>query len=152
MPTDVLDRYDTFERGRWYSGWRKSVLPVASFDAGTTERALAETLDNSSKIDWWLRLHRSDPAYVELDTGGRYFPDFIAVDVQGVQWLIEGKSDHDVQRRDVEAKRAAAEEWARFVNDDGRFGVWRYLFCTETAIRGSRGGWDSLLIASRANG
>ncbi len=152
MPTDVLDRYDAFERGRWYSGWRKSVLPVASFDAGTTERALAETLDNSSKIDWWLRLHRSDPAYVELDAGGRYFPDFIAIDKQGVQWLIEGKSDNDVQRRDVEAKRAAAEEWARFVNDDARFGTWRYLLCTETAIKSSRGGWDSLLIASRANG
>jgi len=148
MPTDVRDRYDEFERGRWYSGWRKSVLPVASFDAKTTERRLAEILDGSSRIEWWLRLQHADPAYIELDTGGRYFPDFVAVDNVGVQWLIEGKSDHDVQRRDVEAKRSAAEEWARFVNDDGRFGTWRYLFCSETALKNSHGGWDSLVVVA----
>ena len=150
MPTDVLDRYDDFERGRWYSGWRRSVLPVASFDARTTERSLAEILDGSPRITWWLRLQTTDPAYVELDTGGRYFADFVAVDTDDVRWLIEGKSDHDVQRRDVEAKRAAAEEWARFVNDDGRFGTWRCLFCSERAIKDAHGGWDSLLAASRA--
>jgi len=149
MPTDVLDRYDEFERGRWYHGWRRSILPIASFDAKTTERRLAEILDSSSSIEWWLRLRTDDPAYIELDTGGRYFPDFIALDNTGVQWLIEGKSDHDVQRRDVEVKRAAAEEWARFVNDDGRFGTWRYLFCSETALKNSHGSWDSLLIAAR---
>ncbi len=150
MPTDVLDRYDEFERGRWYGGWRKSILPVASFDAKTTERRLAEILDNSVHIEWWLRLRLDDPAYIELDTGGRYFPDFIAVDNVGVHWLIEGKSDHDAQRRDVEAKRVAAEEWARFVNDDRRFGTWRYLFCSETALKSSHGGWDSLLVAAGA--
>jgi len=151
MPTDVLDRFDDFERGRWYSGWRKSILPVASFDAKTTERALAEILDGATGIEWWLRLQTNDPAYVELDTGGRYYPDFIALDTSGVHWLIEGKSDHDVARLDVEAKRAAAEEWARFVNDDGRFGTWRYVFCSETAIKNAHGGWDSLLVAARAN-
>lgn len=152
MPTDVLNRYDNFERGRFYSGWRRSILPVASFDAKTTEFALASILDNAAGISWWLRLQRDDPAYIELDAGGRYFPDFIAVDADGAQWLIEGKSDNDVARRDVEAKRAAAEEWARFVNDDGRFGTWHYLFCSETTIKNARGGWDSLLIAARAHG
>lgn len=150
MPTDVLDRYDDFERGRWYSGWRKSMLPVASFDAKSTERRLAEILDGSSAIEWWLRLQLDDPAYVELDSGRRYFPDFIAVDKLSVHWLIEGKSDHDVARRDVEEKRRAAEGWARFVNDDGRFGAWRYLFCSETALKNSHGGWDSLLVAAGA--
>lgn len=150
MPTDVLDRFDPFERGRWYSGWRRSILPVASFDAKSTEYALAVILDGSTRISWWLRLQTNDPAYVELDTGGRYYPDFIAVDTDSTRWLIEGKSDHDVARHDVEAKRAAAEEWATFVNDDGRFGTWRYLFCSETAIKNARGGWDGLLIAARA--
>jgi type III restriction enzyme len=151
MPTDVLDRFDGFERGRWYSGWRRSILPVASFDAKTTERRLAEILDGDSKIQWWLRLQTTDPAYVELDTGGKYYPDFIAIDISGTKWLIEGKSDHDVARRDVEAKRVAAEEWARFVDDDGRFGTWRYLFCSETAIKNSHGGWDGLLVAARSD-
>jgi type III restriction enzyme len=148
MPTDVLDRYDNFERGRWYSGWTKSVLPVASFDAKTTEYRLANIMDSTPKIGWWLRLRLDDNAYVELDTGGKYYPDFVAVDVDGVHWLIEGKSDDNAQRQDVQVKKAAAEEWARFVNDDGRFGTWRYLFCTETAIKNSRGGWDGLLVAA----
>lgn len=59
---------------------------------------------------------------------------------------------YDVARRDVEAKRAAAEEWATFVNDDGRFGTWRYLFCSETAIKNARGGWDGLLVAAGISG
>ncbi|WP_170308928.1 DEAD/DEAH box helicase [Pseudonocardia hierapolitana] len=152
MPTDVLDRFATkFERGRWYSGWRKSVLPVASFDTNSTERALAEILDGATDIAWWLRLQATDPAFIELDTGGRYYPDFIAIDTSRVHWLIEGKSDRDVTRRDVEDKRGAAEEWARFVNDDSRFGVWRYLFCSETAIKNARGGWHSLLVTARAS-
>lgn len=148
MPTDILDRFDDFERGRWYSGWRKSILPIASFDAASTERRLAEILDSDPAIRWWLRLQVADPAYIELDSGGRYYPDFIAIDTDNVRWLIEGKSDRDATRRDVEAKRLAAEEWARFVNDDSRFGTWRYLFCSETALRASHGSWGALLVAA----
>ena len=149
MPSDVLDRYDEFERGRWYSGWTKSILPVVSFDAKTTEYALANIMDSSPKVRWWLRLRLEDGAYIELDNGRKYYPDFIAIDAAGAFWLIEGKSDDGAQRTDVQDKRAAAEEWARFVVDDGRFGTWHYLFCTETAIKNARGGWDGLLVAAR---
>ncbi len=149
MPTDVLDRYEDFERGRWYSGWTKSILPVASFDAKTTEYALANIMDSTPKITWWLRLRSEDEAFIELDNGHKYYPDFIAIDVDDVFWLIEGKSDDRAQRPDVQIKRAAAEDWARFVVDDGRFGIWKYLFCTETAIRNAHGGWDGLLVSAR---
>ena len=148
MPTDVLDRYDDFERGRWYSGWTRSILPIASFDAKTTEFRIAAILDGSTNIDWWLRLRLDDSAYIELDTGARYYPDFIALDSEGRYWLIEGKSDDSAQRIDVQAKKAAAEEWSRFANDDGRFGSWTYLFCTESAIKNSHGSWEALIIAS----
>jgi len=94
-------------------------------------------------------LRHEDRAFIELDTGSRYYPDFIAVDVDGVFWIVEGKSDDSAQRQDVQVKKAAAEDCARFVNDDGRFGTWRYLLCTETAIRNSRGGWDALVTAAR---
>lgn len=123
---------------------------MAAFDAATTERRLAEILDNDPQIQWWLRLQTADPAYIELDAGGRYSPDFIAIDTHGTQWLIEGKSDRDATRQDVHAKRQAAEEWARFVNDDARFGTWRYLFCTEAAIRASHGSWGSLLVVAQS--
>lgn len=108
-------------------------------------------LDNSSSIEWWLRLRVHDPAYIELDAGGKYYPDFIAVDRHDVHWVIEGKSNRDADAHDVQVKKAAAEEWARFVNDDDRFGTWRYLFCTETAISHARGGWDALLVAAGAD-
>ncbi len=131
----ILDRYDRFERGRWYAGWAKSLLPVASFDAGTTEFRLAEIMDSSPGIVWWHRLRTVDGAYIELDAGGKYYPDFIALDVDGVSWIIEGKSDAEAESKDAQIKRAAAEDHVRYVSDDSRFGTWRYLFCTETAIK-----------------
>jgi hypothetical protein len=68
-----------------------------------------------------------------------------------VYWLIEGKSDHNVSRGEMEAKRATAEEWVAFVNDNGRFGTWRCLFCSEIAIKKAHGGWDGLLVAARTH-
>ncbi|HEX3965942.1 MAG TPA: DEAD/DEAH box helicase family protein [Trebonia sp.] len=148
MPPDVRDRYDQFERGQWYKGWTKSVLPAASFDAATTEFTLAQLMDSSPEIAWWLRLRKVDGAYIELDAGGRYFPDFIALDLYGTCWIIEGKSDDEAGNRDAQTKKAAAEDHVRYVSDDSRFGTWRYLFCTETAIRNSAGSWDALVTAS----
>lgn len=147
MPSDVIGRFEgsKFERGRWYSGWNRSILPVASFDAGTTEFALANLLDDSPRIKWWLRLQTSEPAHVELDNGKKYYPDFIAIDDQDTHWLIEGKSDDAANYPDTQAKSLAAEEWARFVNDDGRFGKWRYLFATERAIKRAYNSWEGLL-------
>jgi type III restriction enzyme len=151
MPSDVIDRFKgNFERGRWYSGWTKSILPVASFDAKTTEFALASILDSSTRIKWWLRLRKNDdPAYVELDNGKKYYPDFIAIDDENIYWLIEGKSDHDARREDVRAKKSMAEEWARFVNDNGHFGRWRYLFATERMIKRATNSWDVLLVQAK---
>lgn len=151
MPEHIVDRFADFQRGRWYKGWRQSILPVVSFDAKSTEYALAGIMDSATGISWWLRLQTDGPAYIELDDGGRYFPDFVAIDTDGVHWVIEGKSDNDVERADVQRKAAAGREWARFVTDEDRFGTWRYLFCPESAIKASHGSWDSLLIAAGAS-
>jgi type III restriction enzyme len=154
MPTDVdNDPYNAadkekFERGRYYGGWQKSIMPVASFDARTTEARLAHVLDESLAIDWWYRLSTQEAAYIELADSKKYYPDFIAIDTNGVHWLIEGKSDHEAGRDDVRAKRHAAEEWARYVTDDGQYGSWRYLFVTEKHLADSRNNWESLLIAA----
>jgi type III restriction enzyme len=149
MPTDVIDRYCQFERGRWYTGWTKSILPVASFDAGTTEFRLASIMDSSPSIKWWLRLRKEeDGAFIELDTGGRYYPDFIAIDTEGVSWIVEGKSDARAHDHNAQMKKDAAEEYVRHVSDDRRFGIWRYLFCTEAAIRHSDDNWEALVTAA----
>lgn len=146
-PTNVLRRGEPFERFRWIEGWEKSILELASFDSSTTEWPLADIIldDKTSPITWWLRIERDDPVHIELDSGGKYRPDFIAIDDEGVHWLIEGKADRDVEQRDVETKRRAAKEWVSLVNADGRFGTWRYLFCSETDIKDSIGAWENLL-------
>jgi type III restriction enzyme len=105
-------------------------------------------MDSSPAIEWWYRLRREDAAYIELDGGGKYYPDFIAIDADGVSWIIEGKSDENARAHDAQTKKTAAEEHVRYVSDDRRFGAWRYLFCTETAIKIARGSWDALVAAA----
>jgi type III restriction enzyme len=148
MPADVIDRRTPFERNRWYGGWTKSVLPAARFDAETTEFALAQIMDGSPAVRWWLRLQKEDQAFIELDDGHRYYPDFIAVDENGGSWIVEGKRDRDAEAPGTLAKKTAAESHLRYVSDFGAYGTWRYLFCTETAIRRSRGSWDALVAAA----
>ena len=109
MPTDIADRYDKFERGRWYTGWTKSILPLVSFDAKTTEYELANIMDNNPKIKWWLRLQLRRRRLIQLDAGGKYYPDFIAIDVDDVSWIIEGKSDDGALRRTCRRKRQQAK-------------------------------------------
>lgn len=46
-------------------------------------------------------------------------------------------------------KKRAAENWARFVRDNGNHGTWRYLFATESDIRAAGGSWPRLLHLAR---
>ncbi|MDG4793696.1 DEAD/DEAH box helicase family protein [Micromonospora sp. WMMD1082] len=151
MPVDVADHMmisssQPFLRGRFYSGWVKSILPLASFDAERTELRLARILDAASQIRWWLRISTQDQAYLEMDDGTRYFPDFIAIDSDGVHWVVEGKSDRDADRADVVRRKASAESWARAANDsDAVETTWRYLFVTESVLRQSANNWATIL-------
>lgn len=138
---------DPYVRGVPFQGWRRSVMPIASFDAKSTEWELAHLLDRDDEIVWWLRLYTNGPAYIPTETG-RYFPDFIALDRVGTYWVIEGKSDSDARDTDVLAKKAAAERWARLVRDEGAYGKWRYMFVTEANLRSAHGSWNGLLVAT----
>ncbi|MDL9939016.1 DEAD/DEAH box helicase family protein [Gordonia sp. ABSL1-1] len=143
MPSPVLSKWADFAKGMHYDGWQKCVEPVASFDAKSTEFALARMLDSSSQIKWWLRIYTNGPTWIEWD-GGRYFADFIAIDNKGTYWLIEGKADDDANDESVLAKRAAAEAWVERVNDVAVYGTWRYLFANESAIAQAHGRWLDL--------
>lgn len=145
---DARDAYnDTFVKHVQFFGWQHNVMPIASFDAGTTEWALAHLLDREPAIVWWLRVYTGGPAYIPTSEGS-YFPDFIALDTAGSYWLIEGKSDKNANDEDVRRKRVAAEQWARSVRDHGVFGTWRYVFATESHIKSAVGSWAGLLIAT----
>jgi type III restriction enzyme len=118
-------------------GWNKNLMPSASFDAKTTEWALARILDTDPLIRWWGRVRNPGDILIRMETGGNYYPDFIAIDKDGTRWVIEGKSDKDATSAEVLAKKEAAERWARAVRDenDPRYGMWRYMFVTESHLR-----------------
>lgn len=146
---DAKDAYnDVFVKHVQFAGWQRNVMPIATFDAGTTEWAIAHLLDREPSIAWWLRIYTNGPAFVPTPTDGNYFPDFVALDNSGTFWLIEGKSDKNSNDADVLRKKDAAVNWARSVRDDGRFGPWRYVFATESDIRAASGSWASLLIVT----
>lgn len=137
---------DDFIKHVQFIGWQRNIMPVASFDAGTTEWKLAQLLDRDDSIEWWLRLYTNGPAYIPAD--GNYFPDFVALDVDGIYWLIEGKSDKNANDADVLRKKEAAEHWARSARDDGNYGEWHYMFATETHIKNAAGSWAGLKVAT----
>ncbi|MGP5268054.1 DEAD/DEAH box helicase [Brachybacterium alimentarium] len=137
---------DSYAKGVLFSGWKRSIMPYASFDAKNTEWEIAAILESSSNdVEHWLRLPSTGEVHIPWD-GGRYYPDFVAIDSDGVQWLIEGKDDSSVRRNDpdVMAKKEAADNWVRHVNAEEDYGTWRYLFVTESDVAGASGSWDLL--------
>jgi type III restriction enzyme len=146
LPPVVRDRYDEYGVRDWYGGWSKSAEHAAQFDSQSAEFALAQLLDDSDTVAWWLRLSRADPVWITLQPVGRYYPDFIVIDDAGVNWLVEAKSDAAAANdTSVATKAAAAEEWAAAVTDDGSFGTWRYRMVTESDIRAANN-WAGLVV------
>ena len=94
---------------------------------------------------WWHRLHPQDQAFVYYNAKDRYFPDFVALDTNGVHWIIEGKSERGRDDAVVQAKRKTAEALVRrLVAEDAYAGQkWGYLIAYEqdTARAGT---WDDL--------
>lgn len=143
-PETSDDRAGAFRRGVGYVGWGKSLFGQDWFDS-SPERDVAVVLDNASEISYWVRLQRGD---LEIAwEGGRYNPDFVAVETAGTHWLVEVKSDKGAADSDeVRRKRAAAQRWANHVNASPKLnGVrWRYLLVRETDIAQAKGSWEAL--------
>lgn len=153
LPADALMAHNVtkFKKGLHYVGWKKNIMPAATFDAGTTEWQLALLMDRDPNISWWVRVYTNGQAFIRT-TDGLYFPDFIAVDTDGTRWLIEGKADDHANDDSVLRKKKAAEDWARAVRDDGDFGTWRYTFATESHIKHAAGSWNALLTSTKPEG
>ncbi|MFE1523273.1 DEAD/DEAH box helicase family protein [Schaalia turicensis] len=130
---DQIDTREQFVRGRVYGGWFKSLFAEESFDSYTGEYVLAQLLNTSPGIVWWHRLHPQDGTFVHYSAKDRYFPDFVALDTNGVHWIIEGKSELGRDDAKVQAKRKAAEALVRrLVAEDAYAGQqWGYLIAYE---------------------
>lgn len=142
---DPIESREEFARGRFYSGWFKSLFEAESFDSYTGEYLLARLLNTSPHIVWWHRLHPQDGASIYYTSKDRYFPDFVALDDEGVHWIIEGKGQRGHSDERVQAKRRAAESVVhRLVGTDGfAEDKWGYLIAYESDIAASDS-WDEL--------
>lgn len=137
------DRWGAFERGAGYE-FRKSLYAQDWFDS-STERDLANLLDESSDVDRWVRLQRNDLKILWSEAHD-YHPDFMAVDTSGKHWVVEVKADRDREREDVQAKRRAASRWANHVSADPKTGAeWGYLLVYETEVQSARGAWTNVV-------
>ena len=142
-PETSEDRFGAFKKGVGYLGYRKSLYAQDWFDS-STERDVANTLEDEDAIACWVRLQLGDLPI--LWTGAReYNPDVIAVDQDEAHWLIEVKMDKEMQSADVQGKREAARRWANYVSADDSVGsVWRYLLVSESDVQTAKGSWEAL--------
>lgn len=125
------NRFAKFSNKVSYTGWKRSLHGVEWFDS-TPERTLANLLDDDDTVSMWARIQRGE-LVVEWQNG-RYSPDLYA-NVTGTHYLFEVKSDKDVGTHLVQAKKKAAEDWARFVTDTGDHGTWRYVLIAESVFK-----------------
>lgn len=142
---EPIDNQSAFVRGRVYSGWFKSLYESESFDSYTGEYQLARLMNTSPSIEWWHRLHAYDNAFIYYTSKDRYFPDFVALDKDGVHWIIEGKDKRGRDDDKVQAKRKAAESLIRKLSIEDAFAGqhWGYLIAYEDDI-GKADSWDDL--------
>jgi type III restriction enzyme len=143
-PLTTKDRVSAFKRGVGYEGYRRSMFAQEWFDS-STERDVANVLDDSDELAVWARLQTGDLPILWTDGGREYNPDFIAVEKDGVHWLVEVKMDKEMRSEDVKGKRTAAQRWANYVSADELVRkTWRYLLVSETDVKTARGSWDAL--------
>ncbi len=137
------DTLGPFAKGVGYEGFRKSLYAQDWFDS-STERDVANILEEAAEIDRWLRLQVGDLPILWND-GREYNPDFVAVDRDGVHWMVEAKMDREMASAEVQAKREAARRWANHVSaDPATSAEWRYLLVSETDVRTAKGSWPAL--------
>jgi type III restriction enzyme len=143
-PETSSDRFGAFKKGLAYEGYTKSLYAQDWFDS-STERDVANVLEDEPTISLWVRLQIGDLPILWTEGGREYNPDFIAIDVEGTHWIIEVKMDKEMKSEDVSEKRRAARRWANYVTADEKVGVaWQYLLVSEADVETAKGSWSAL--------
>jgi type III restriction enzyme len=95
----------------------------------------------------WVRIDQSVPLRITYLMGAiqrEYEPDFIVIDDQGVHWIVEGKSDVEMNSPVVVAKRDAAKAWVATVHASPNVAQkWGYILASESVIA-SASNWNAL--------
>lgn len=139
---ESTDRTGKFAKSVGYRGYQKSVFELDWFDS-STERKVANILDDETSISAWLRLQIGD---LEIEwEAGTYNPDFAAIDSDGRHYLVEVKADYQMQADTVQRKREAARRWTNQVNSSDEVpDDWTYILASESDIETARGSWSAL--------
>jgi type III restriction enzyme len=78
-----------------------------------------------------------------------YMPDFIVIDDQGTNWIVEGKADGEMASPVVLAKADAARAWVATVNSSAVVTQkWSYMLSSESVIA-SATSWTALKAGSQ---
>ncbi len=142
-PTTSQNRLGKYERGVSYE-YAKSMYVQDWFDS-STERDVANILDDAEEIAYWTRLQTGDLPILWHGSGREYNPDFIAVDADDVHWIIEVKMNKEMTSAEVQSKREAAIRWSQHVNADPKVAdTWRYLLVSEDHVKTAKGSWTAL--------
>jgi len=144
-PETTTDRYGDFKgkKGVGFKGYGKSLYAQDWFDS-STERDVANVLEDAPDITMWVRLQIGDLPILWTEAR-EYNPDFITVDGEDTHWIVEVKMDKEMTTADVRGKREAARRWANYVSGDDKVGTaWRYLLVSESDVKTARGSWEAL--------
>jgi type III restriction enzyme len=151
----VITSSKDFTRGYPYKGWVRSVYEVNSFDAYSTEFRLAGLFDTSPGLKAWIRVNQTVPLRITYLQGAiqrEYEPDFIVIDEAGTHWIVEGKSDGEMNNPVVASKADAAHAWVSAVNASASVAQkWSYMLASEMVIA-SASSWSALKSGARTFG
>lgn len=145
------DEQAKFQVRKFYGTWDKGLFPASSFDSWSGEYLLAMTLNYSDDIVWWKRLYPREGASIAYSTRDNYFPDFVALDSDGVYWILEGKADKGMDDEIVAKKRSAAVDLVNELVSEPGFedDTWGYLIAYESDVRSSES-WIDLKTKAQA--
>jgi len=138
------DRHGTFSKSVAYEGWKRSTYPLVWFDS-STERTVANVVDDDDAVTCWVRLHIGDLPILWSSGGQNYNPDLLVIEKDGTHWVVEVKMDKEMDSADVIGKRDAAKRWANHVSADSAVAQpWRYLLVSETDVTTAKNSWRTL--------
>ncbi len=141
-PETSHDRVGKFRRGVGYE-YERSLYAQDWFDS-STERTVANLLDEAKEIEFFVRLQRGDLPILWAE-GHDYNPDFVVIETNGTHWVTEVKRDKDMPTTTVQAKREQARRWASHVSADEKVDLsWRYLLLSESDVETAKGSWPAL--------
>jgi type III restriction enzyme len=139
-----LDPTEPFSKSIAYNSRRRSLYKVDWFDS-STERTVANVVDDSPDVKCWVRLLTGDLPVLWRSDGREYHADLVVVENSDDRWVVEVKADRDVDSSEVRAKRDAAKRWVNYVNAEDKVeGVWHYLLLSEQDVADAGTSWSAL--------